>query len=240
MKKSIIYSLLIAGLVLVPGLVFGMEEVEVDTTTITDQTDEVSKLVKEIEDELEDPGVLPDSPFYFVKEWSEGIQEFFTFDNEKKAELQYRFAMRRVAEVNKLVSKGKLEKAQEHMDKYDSHLEKFSEKVVKLKEKDADKAEALTDKLEIMQVKQQSVLADVYDKVPEEAKEGILNAMENSSKGLENAIEKIEGKEKLDSFKERFRNRIEEEYQDKSDEVQDSLKKRAKEMVDDALEGEDE
>ncbi len=46
----------------------------------------------------------------------------------------------------------------------------------------------MIERLKENHLRQQQVLASVLEKVPEEAKEGILNAMENSSFGLENAI----------------------------------------------------
>ncbi|MEK7635690.1 MAG: DUF5667 domain-containing protein [Patescibacteria group bacterium] len=33
---------------------------------------------------LPDAGLLPDSPFYFLKSWKESIQLFFTFNAENK------------------------------------------------------------------------------------------------------------------------------------------------------------
>jgi len=218
--KKILFSLVIAVFILTPAIAMAQDDAvningDVSPTIIDPIVDTVSGLVGEleleIEDELEDPGVLPDSPFYFVKEWSEGIQSFFTFNTKKKAELEYKFAMRRVAEVNKLIEKGKTDKAVEHMAKYEDHLAKFAERVEKFDDKKSDKTEELTDKLELLQERQQNVLSDVYDKVPVEAQPGILNAMENSSKGLEQAIEKIEGQEKLESFRERFKTRVENE-----------------------------
>lgn len=247
MKKNILFSLVIAIFIMIPSFALAQDDavsVNVNEATNTNEEasitidpiiGELSKLELEIEDELEDPGVLPDSPFYFVKEWSEGIKLFFTFNNEKKVELQYKFAMRRVAEVNKLIEKGKTEKAVEHMAKYENHLAKFAERVEKFDDKKSDKAKNLAEKLEVLQGRQQDVLSDVYDQVPEEAKKGILNAMENSSKNLEAAIERIEGQEELKSFRERFKTRVENEYNDKSEEVRESLKNRAKEMVENRI-----
>ena len=62
--------------------------------------------------------------------------------------------------------------------------------------------EALMEKLKENYFRQQQVLASVLEKVPEQAQEGVLNAIENSSFGLENAIERIQGKQKLEQFRE--------------------------------------
>ena len=49
--------------------------------------------------EIEDPGLLPTSPFYFFKEWGRGIQSFFTFNSIAKAELEARFTNEKAAEL---------------------------------------------------------------------------------------------------------------------------------------------
>lgn len=53
--------------------------------------------------------------------------------------------------------------------------------------------EALVEKLTENQKRHKEVLQRVYQKAPEQAKDAILKAMENSSKGLENAIERVQG-----------------------------------------------
>jgi len=51
------------------------------------------------EAELPDPGITPDSPFYFLEIISEGIGTFFTFGDLKKAERYATLAAERVAEA---------------------------------------------------------------------------------------------------------------------------------------------
>lgn len=52
--------------------------------------------------EIKDPGLLPTSPFYFFKEWTRGVQSFFTFNRVKKAELEVRFTNEKAAEAKKV------------------------------------------------------------------------------------------------------------------------------------------
>ena len=49
--------------------------------------------------EIEDPGILPTSPFYFFKEWGRGVQSFFAFNRVAKAELEVKFANEKAAEL---------------------------------------------------------------------------------------------------------------------------------------------
>lgn len=186
------------------------------------------ELDKEIQAEIDDPGVLPDSPLYFVKRFSEVIHDWLTFDDGKKAELQYAFALRRASEIQKLIEKGKDDVAQKQIAKYEEHLEKFNERINKLADKKPDKADELLNKFEQIQVRQQAVLADVYEDAPAEAKAGILNAIDNSSKGMENAIEKLQSSAELDNYMDRVETRLETEFQNKSQDVKNRLENRIK------------
>ncbi|MDD5098573.1 MAG: DUF5667 domain-containing protein, partial [Candidatus Pacebacteria bacterium] len=49
-----------------------------------------------------DPTLLPDSPFYFLKDVGRSVQMLFTFDPVKKAELRMDFTNQKLAEANKL------------------------------------------------------------------------------------------------------------------------------------------
>lgn len=48
-------------------------------------------------------GLTPESRWYFIEEWSESLQEFFTFKPENKARLQIAFAAERVAEIGAIL-----------------------------------------------------------------------------------------------------------------------------------------
>ena len=52
--------------------------------------------------EVEDPGMLPTSPFYFFKEMGRGIQNLLTFNSVKKAELQLQYSNEKAAELKKV------------------------------------------------------------------------------------------------------------------------------------------
>jgi len=53
-------------------------------------------------------GIMPNSPFYFLDQWSENIQEFFTFNPEAKAKLQIQFAGERISEIKQMVQNDKV------------------------------------------------------------------------------------------------------------------------------------
>jgi len=51
---------------------------------------------------IKNPGMLPSSPFYFLKEWQRTITKFFTFNPIKKVELELQYANERAAEIKKM------------------------------------------------------------------------------------------------------------------------------------------
>lgn len=52
---------------------------------------------------LPNPGLTPDSPFYFLNRVSEALQELFAFSPEAKARLQLEFAAERIAEIKAMI-----------------------------------------------------------------------------------------------------------------------------------------
>ena len=50
------------------------------------------------DEELPDPGLTPDSPFYFLDNWGKNIGMFFTFGDEAKAKKALKYAEERLAE----------------------------------------------------------------------------------------------------------------------------------------------
>ena len=87
---------------------------------------------------LPSPGLIPDSPFYFLKVWKEQIQLFFTFGAENKAKQYLHLSDVRLAEYQKMIEKGKTEIAQKTLDKYEKQLNRAIEITEELKNKGKD------------------------------------------------------------------------------------------------------
>ena len=51
------------------------------------------------EEELPNPGITPDSPFYFLDNWGKNIGLFFAFGPEAKARKALEYAEERLAEA---------------------------------------------------------------------------------------------------------------------------------------------
>jgi hypothetical protein len=136
------------------------------------------------------PRLLPDSPFYFMKSWAESLSLFFTFDEKAKAEKLLEFSNERLREAKFLGLEGKVEENKKALERYQRQLNESLEKVQTLKEKGKE-VEDLAVKITEATAKHQVVLEGVYEKVPSQAREGILKAIEVSQKGGSQALESI-------------------------------------------------
>jgi len=148
---------------------------------------------------LPDPGMTPDHPLYFIEKIVEGIGDFFTFGDLKKAERYATLATERLAEAKAVAEKGKHELVEKTLARYEKQLNKSINRAKKAQAKPdkADKAAEILTKVGEATSKHLEVLAEVYDKVPEQAKAGIENAMGASVKGHEKAVEALKAKGRL-------------------------------------------
>lgn len=158
--------------------------------------------------ELPEPGVLPDSPFYFLKTWSEGIGTFFTFGDIAKVERFLNLSEKRLAEAETLVEKGKPEIAERAIARYQEHFNLALAKAEEARTKGLDIDEVLV-KVAEATLKHQAVLADVYERVPEQAKSAIERAMQASMRGHEEALKAVSG-QKLEEVMEQVEQRRQE------------------------------
>lgn len=113
-------------------------------------------------------GLTPDSPFYFMDRLGESLSVAFTFNDEGKAVKHLEFAEERLSEMQITNKTDKIEDLQENFAK---NLQKSEEKT---------KSKDFTDKIEQVRARNQEVLTELKDKLPEEAQKGIENAIAKS------------------------------------------------------------
>lgn len=147
------------------------------------------------ETDLPNPGLAPDGPFYFLDTLGEKIVMFFTFGAEKKAEKALEFAEEKLAEAKAMAEKNKTKAAEKANQKYQKFLGIANQKTQEAKEKGKD-IEELAILITEKTLKHQEILAEVFEKVPEEAKEVIQKAIEVSIKGSEEAVQAVTGEKK--------------------------------------------
>jgi len=134
--------------------------------------------------DLPAPGVLPTSPFYFVKGFFEGVGTFFTFGASAKAERYLALAERRLAEAEALAAQGDV-RAEAAVARYEAQYAEARERAAQVANIDLEArvADATTKHL--------AVLDDVISRVPEEAKEAVRSAKEQSIAGQLEALRGI-------------------------------------------------
>jgi len=144
---------------------------------------------------ISEPKVLPDSPFYFLKNWARGIQNILTFNPLKKAELRLKFANEKLMEAKKIVQKTQdpeiIKKATEN---YEQEVEKIKNQVEKIKEKAKDnpRVESFLDKFIHQQTLHQKLLQRLETQVPPEAFEKIKEAREKHLERFQEVMLKLE------------------------------------------------
>jgi len=156
--------------------------------------------------EIEEPRLLPDNPFYFLKNWGRGIRSFFTFDPIKKAELKERFANEKLIEVKKLIERGKDPRfIRKGIENYQNEIEKIKKAADKIKGKAEtnEKVNKFLDKFTRHQFLHQKILQKLEKQVPEEVFEKIKEARERHLERFGEVMTKLEAK------KEKIRERLE-------------------------------
>ncbi len=159
------------------------------------------------QDELVEPGITPDSPFYFLKQWVEEIQLMCTFRAENKIEFLNRFAEKRLAEAQKMIEKGKMDLAEKCLNRYEKHLNKTQG----ISEKLGD--EEVYMKVVEATSKHMRILNGLLKKVPARAEDSIKQAVEVSQTGYEKAEEAVQNKIQVQEQDEDEKNEIRIEQQ---------------------------
>jgi len=163
MNKKIIFFLLISLITTIP-LALRAEELAETTTTLVPPTTTTTINVPQALG-LKKIGLLPNSSFYFLKEWQNRIQLILQKDPVKKAELQLRFLNEKLAEAEKLsqikVSAAVLEKA---FNNYEQAIEKLKTRLESLEGTSSNpNIDELLNKLTEAEIRHQ----EVFDKILE-------------------------------------------------------------------------
>jgi len=149
---------------------------------------------------IKEPRLLPDSPFYFLKEWGRKIRSVFTLNSVKKIELENKFANERLIELKKLIEKKKdpelLKKA---VEKYKSAVEKIKSQAEKIKEKTREnpRVEKFMEKYTGQQILHQKLLEKLEEQVPSEAFQKIKEARESHLERFKDVMLKLEEKDRI-------------------------------------------
>lgn len=135
-------------------------------------------------------GTLPDSPFYGLKKFGEGIQLFFTFDQIEKAKLKYKLAQLRLAEAETMARLGKAAIAENALRDYENGISEVEadENAISVSGRNTS---AIADIVGNNTYRHILVLQKVYQKVPESAKPAIRAVLEKSFERQSKIAERI-------------------------------------------------
>ena len=192
---------------------------------------------------VEEPTVLPDSPFYFFKNLGRTIQSTFTFNAVKKAELREKFANEKLLELKKVTEKTKntqtIEKATENYRKEVENVQKAVEKIKETAEENNEVGKFL-DKFIQQQTLQQRILQKLETQVATATLAKIQEARAEHLEKFGEVMNKLEeNKEKIQERLETNLQKVEgSEFQNfKNLEILDALEEKAPQAIKEAIQG---
>jgi hypothetical protein len=145
------------------------------------------------QEEMPDPGVLPDSPFYGFKLFIESIGTTFTFGAEARAERALELAEVRLVEAQVMAETGKNDLAVKAVSEYEARIEEAHENAAEIE--DSEKRAEVRNRIEAATSVHIDVLNEVKLQVPASARAAIEGAIDASMKSGENAEDEDDGSE---------------------------------------------
>jgi hypothetical protein len=141
------------------------------------------------DEELPNPGITPDSPFYFFDKLGKNVGMFFTFGPENKARKALQYAEERLAEVRVMAAKNKPKELEEATGDYDEFMAMVNERIREVESQDI--SDNITERVARAISRHLSVLDDVRGKVPEKADEAVARVREESINRQLNTLRKL-------------------------------------------------
>ena len=180
------------------------------------------------EEELPDPGITPDSPFYFFDTLGKKLGLMFTFGNEAKAQKALEYAEERLAEANAMALKNKLKEMAQAAGEYDQFMAMVNQRLQATVQQNA--SANISEKVALATAKHLAVLDRVRDRVPEEGKEALNRARERSLDEQLHALRALAEHRPerateiiLDSIQNRLQRALERASENATDEVESAL-----------------
>ena len=174
--------------------------------------------------DISDPGILPDSGFYFIKSWGRNLQLMFARTDAERARLMLKYTNEDALALEKMYQMGKYDVAAKHAERYTLQLHNAAQTMEQVKiSQGKNISRELVDKLQQNYLQQQEVLLSVLQKVPEEAQNGLLNAIENSNKQVAAMIMAQKGEPALQQYQEQVNQQIKNLKQETKIRVQQRL-----------------
>ena len=148
---------------------------------------------------VENPGMLPTSPFYFLKELRRTVQITFAFNPVKKAELELKGANERAAEIKKLeeIAPQNVEAMEKAVEKYQTNTERLKSRLESLRETSENpNVDKLLTQLTERTLKHSQLFEELKAKY-ETVRDKIETAQDGLDEAVASAAERLDTAEKL-------------------------------------------
>lgn len=157
----------------------------------------------------------PGDALYSVDQAVERVRLAVANSPEAQAQIHAELAQERIEEAVQLSQQNREQHMVQALNRYQEHLQNAQQNAQEAQNqgKDVDEVLAL---LSENAARQQEVLSDVYERVPEEAKEAILKAMNVSQRGFTEATNAVSGEKQ-----EELRNGAGQRLQDARNKLED-------------------
>ncbi|MDA2922804.1 DUF5667 domain-containing protein [Patescibacteria group bacterium AH-259-L07] len=148
--------------------------------------------------EVDEPILLPTSPYYPIKNIWRGFRATFTFDPVRKAELKLRFANERIIEA-KIVAetKDKPEVVTKALERYEKEFSSVSDLLQQAPEERREEVRKFADKIIDHSFKQQRLIDRIEKRLDPEHFEKINKVRENGIKHFAQAITNVTPSEEI-------------------------------------------
>lgn len=192
-KILVLVSILAIGFWATTDLVSAQEQTSAGQATTSQ--------VEKVDLGVENPGILPSSPFYFLKEWRRSITRFFTTNPVKRAELESNEANERAAEIKKLeeTAPSKIEAITKAANNYQQNMERLKTRLEQLQQTSENpNVDKLVENLIDRSIKHNELFDNLKDKFQEQTdlrdrleagQEKISEVISEIPQRLENATE---------------------------------------------------
>lgn len=159
---------------------------------------------------VQNPGILPTSPFYFFKEFGRGIQGLLTRDTVKRAELESKISNEKAAELQEVQVKhpekaGAIQKALQNYQNAQNALQARLEKVAR--NSNNPNVDALLAKIAERTITHEQLMVRLLDK--EEISQEMKDSVEKTKEKIHFIAEKASEKEDSSMFAERLQKEVE-------------------------------
>jgi len=160
-------------------------------------------------------GSIPGDGLYPIKTLTENVRLATSFDKESKTKTQLAIAEEKLKEIEKLQTRGgDDEDVAEAANRYGAMISSAARNVAAAAQSGEGFDEALAELVTRSTSIHLSVLAEVYEKVPDQAKPAIERAMQESIRGQQEALNAVSGER---------REEVEQEVEQRKQEVQERL-----------------